>query len=83
MTINMIMKSSVDRANKYCHYVTLRIAGFAITPHYDPAEEYILFLAEGVHLSFSLWVLLLGFSLDRWWSLARGYYLELILSVEL
>jgi hypothetical protein len=36
-TIIIIMKSSVDRDNNYCHYVILRNAGFAITLHYHPA----------------------------------------------
>jgi hypothetical protein len=29
--IIIIMKSSFDRDNNYCHYVIQRIAGFAIT----------------------------------------------------
>jgi hypothetical protein len=35
--IIIIMKSSFDRDNKYCHYVIQRIAGFAITLYYHPA----------------------------------------------
>jgi hypothetical protein len=35
--IIIIMKSSFDRDNNYCHYVIQRIAGFAITLYYHPA----------------------------------------------
>jgi hypothetical protein len=35
--IIIIMKSSFNRDNNYCHYVIQRIAGFAITLYYHPA----------------------------------------------
>jgi hypothetical protein len=36
----IIMKSSSDRDNNYCHYVIQRIApGFAITLYYHPADQ--------------------------------------------
>jgi hypothetical protein len=35
----IIMKSSSDRDNNYCHYVIQRIAGFAITLYYHPAAD--------------------------------------------
>jgi hypothetical protein len=34
---NYILKSSIGRDNNYCYYVSLPIAGFAITLNYHPA----------------------------------------------
>jgi hypothetical protein len=35
----IIVKSSFDRDNNYCHYVIQRIAGLAITLYYHPAGQ--------------------------------------------
>jgi hypothetical protein len=41
------MKSSFfNRDNNYCHYVIQRIAGFAITLYYHPAELIIIVEVE-------------------------------------
>jgi hypothetical protein len=37
MIMIIVMKSSFNRDNNYCHYVIQRIAGFAITLYYHPA----------------------------------------------
>jgi hypothetical protein len=42
-----MMKSSFfNRDNNYCHYVIQRIAGFAITLYYHPAELIIIVEVE-------------------------------------
>jgi Na+/proline symporter len=55
------MKSSVvDRDNNYCHCVIQRIAGFAITLYYHPAECDVIMtvyrLLCGLLVFFLVWV---------------------------
>jgi hypothetical protein len=56
----IIMKSSFNRDNNYCHYVIQRIAGFAITLYYHPAGLDVVIvvyrLLDDLLIFFSVWV---------------------------
>jgi hypothetical protein len=74
------MKSSVDRDNNYCHYVIQRIAGFAITLYYHPAECDVIMavyrLLCGLLVFFLVWVGSLGWRGVVVISTAHAHFLD-------